>query len=143
MLHLRCVTTQRSVAGHWREVREVEVTTTATTTRSGSHCWSLLGQILLLDLRGEIGRRGRGVVVRRGLEGLHGRDVVAEGRGRARDVGTGPCPSHVGILERLLRNSLAHNTWGSRETCRTTTVVNNSTIRIDISISAEISHHQR
>ena len=112
MLHLRGVTTQGSVAGHWGEVREVQVSTSA---GSGSHDWSLLGQILLLDLRGEIGRRGGGVVVRRGLVGLSGRDVVAEGR-RSRDVGAGSGPSNVRVLERLLRSGVAHKTWRSCET---------------------------
>ena len=31
MSHLRRVSTERSVTGHWREVREVEVTNTSTT----------------------------------------------------------------------------------------------------------------
>ena len=126
MFHLRRVTTERSVAGYWWEVREVEQTaclgSTSSTTTGSRHHGSLLGQILLLDLRGEVGW-GCGGVVFRGLGlglGNTGGNVVAEGR-RGGDVGAGPSTSDVRILERLLRSK----TGGSRETWRTI-IINNS-----------------
>ena len=99
MFHLRRVATERSVAGHWWEVREVEVTScldsaTSTTTGAGHH-GSLLGQILLLNLRGEVGGRCGGVVLRGLGLGNTGGDVVAEGRRRGRDVGAGPGTSRT------------------------------------------------
>ena len=131
MFHLRRVSTERSVTWHWREVREVEVTNTSTTASttassttgsSGSrHHGGLLGQIILLDLRGEVGRGSGGVVVRRLVLANNGRDVVAEGRRRGRDVGAGPGTSNVRILERLLRNK----SWRRRETWRMI-MINNS-----------------
>ena len=116
MFHLRGVPTERSVTRHWREFREVKVTSTTTSlgcsTITGSRSHRVLqGQILLLNLRGEIGR-GRGGVV---VLGVRGRDVVAEGR-RSRDVGAGSGPSNVRVLERLLRSGVAHKTWRSCET---------------------------
>ena len=128
MFHLGRVTTERSVAGYWWEVREVEETaclgsTTSTTTGSRHH-GSLLGQILLLDLRGEVGRWCGGVVFRRLGLGNTGGNVVAEGR-RGGDVGAGTRTSNVGILERLLRNK----TGRRRKTWRTIIIYNSESHR--------------